>query len=136
MACLDTTFLIDLAGGGGKARCARAASKLRGLVGRGELLVTTRFNVAELYVGVHRSSDPDAEMRAVRALLAAIGILDFQDREAKLFGHVTAHLQRLGRPVGDMDVLIAVTALSAGHVLVSDNVAHFAGIPDLVIETY
>jgi hypothetical protein len=55
MACLDTSFLIDLAGGGGKLRCARAATKLRHLAARGESLTTTRFNVAELYVGVYRT---------------------------------------------------------------------------------
>ena len=136
VACLDTTFLIDLAGGGGKARCSRAVAKLRDLAAREETLTTTRFNVAELYVGVHRSNDPRAERRAVDALLAGIGILEFEDSVARLFGQVTAYLQKQGKPAGDMDVLIAVTALSAGHMLVSDNAAHFTAIPDLIVETY
>ena len=136
MACLDTTFLVDLAGGGGKARCARAATKLRALIARGDLLCTTRFNVAELHVGVYRSHDPEAETKAVEALLTGIAILEFGSREARVFGQLTAHLQKLGRPAGDMDVLIAATALTAGHVLVSDNASHFAGIPELVVETY
>jgi predicted nucleic acid-binding protein len=44
--------------------------------------------------------------------------------------------QELGRPAGDMDVLIAATALTAGQVLVSDNASHFADIPELLVETY
>lgn len=136
MACLDTTFLIDLAGGGGKVRCNRAATKLRALIARGDGIVTTRFNVAELFVGVYRSRNPEVETNTVEALLSGVGILEFGHREARLFGQLTAHLQKLGRPTGDMDVLIASTVLTAGHVLVTDNRSHFADIRELVVETY
>jgi tRNA(fMet)-specific endonuclease VapC len=136
MACLDTTVLIDLAGGGGRMRCSRAAAKLRDLVRRGESICTTRLSVAELYVGVYRADDPVREEEAVRALLAGMQLLEFGDPEARLFGEVTARLQKLGRPAGDMDVMIAVTALAAGQSLITDNETHFVEIPDLTVETY
>jgi predicted nucleic acid-binding protein len=136
MACLDTTFLIDLVGGGGKARCARAAAKLRELARRGETLFTTRLNVAELYVGVYRADDPEREEGAVRALLTGVQVLDFGDREARLFGQLTASLQMRGRPAGDMDVMIAATALTGRQLLVTDNPTHFTNIPDLNVESY
>lgn len=134
MACLDTTFLIDLAGGGGKRRKSMATAKLRDLVSRGETLVTTQFNVAELYVGVNRADDHESEERAVAAVLAGLRILGFDDRAARLFGRLTAHLQSIGRPAGDMDVLIAATALAAGQSLVTRNPTHFANVPELVVE--
>jgi len=110
--------------------------KLRELVDRGESLVTTRFNVAELYVGVCRSDHPDHEEKAVAAILEDIGVLEFDDRSARVFGLVTAHLQRIGRPAGDMDVLIAATALAAGEGLVTLNPSHFADIPGLTVEQH
>jgi predicted nucleic acid-binding protein len=63
-------------------------------------------------------------------------MLVFDDRAARLFAEMTAHLRRIGRPAGDMDVLMAATALAAGHCLVTQNPAHFADIPGVVVETY
>ena len=63
-------------------------------------------------------------------------LLDFGDPAARLFGQITAHLQAIGRPAGDMDVLVAATAMAAGHCLVTRNVSHFANIPALAAESY
>ena len=135
MACLDTTVLVDLVRPAGNWK-RRAVAKVRELVGRGEGLVTTRFNIAEMYVGVERSNEPDREEQALQAVTEPLGVLDFDDRAARLFGQITAHLQTIGKPAGDMDVLIAATSMASGHVLVTRNPAHFAGIPDLAVESY
>lgn len=136
MACLDTTFLIDLSRRGASRHRARARKKLRELVGRGEAMVTTRFNVAELYVGVFRSPDSAREDKAVRAVLGGVEILEFSDAVARIFGRITAHQQIVGQPAGDMDVLIAATALAANHSLVTRNPSHFGNVPGLSAESY
>ena len=87
-------------------------------------------------MGVERSDDPPWEERAIQAVVGDFGVLDFDDRAARLFGQITAHLQRIGKPAGDMDVLIAATAMAAGHCLVTRNQAHFKGIPELAVQTY
>ena len=136
MACLDTSFLIDLIRSGVPSRRRRATNKLRELVASGEWLTTTRFNVAELLVGVYGSDDPDREIRVVDAALQALTILEFGPDSALLFGRITALLRRKGKPVGDMDVLIATTAVVAGESLVTDNPAHFQNIPGLTVQVY
>ena len=136
MACLDTTFLIDLARSRSSPVGERARAKRRELADRGEACLTTRFNVAELYVGVWRAPDAGREERAVAAILDGMGILEFDDRAARLFGRITACLQRLGRPAGDMDVLVGATALAANDLLVTRNADHFADIIGLEVETY
>jgi len=85
MACLDTTMLIDLAGRSDRLR-KRALDKIKELVKRGENLVTTRFNVAELSIGIARSDNPRAEEAVVHSLLADLGILEFDDKAAWVFG--------------------------------------------------
>jgi len=135
MACLDTTILIDLAGRSDRLR-KRALEKLKELVKRGESLVTTRFNVAELYIGIARSDNPKAEEAAVHGLLADFGILEFDDRAAWIFGQITAYLQSAGKPAGDMDVLIAATAMATGHSIITRDIAHFADVPELKVEQY
>ncbi|HEX7551608.1 MAG TPA: type II toxin-antitoxin system VapC family toxin [Candidatus Methylomirabilis sp.] len=48
-----------------------------------------------------------------------------------MFARITALLQQQGKPAGDMDVLIAATALVAGESLVTANPTHFRNIPGL-----
>ena len=136
MACLDTSFLIDLIRSGASARRRRATDKLRELLSRGEYLTTSRFNVAELLVGVYRSDDPERELRSVDALLQNLAVLEFGPEAARLFARITALLQQQGKPAGDMDVLIASTALVAGESLVTANPTHFRNIPGLTVDTY
>ena len=136
MACLDTTFLIDLARRRG-GRKARARALLGDLVSANERLCTTRFTVAELYVGVFRATDAQREQVAVSAVLQDLEILEFAPDAAETFGRLTARLQQVGKPVGDMDVLIAATALAEGETrIVTRNVGHYADIPGITVITY
>jgi tRNA(fMet)-specific endonuclease VapC len=136
MACLDTSFLLDAAGRGGRQLRARAREKLTGLVEAGEVLTTTRFNVAELWVGVERTKDQPGELVKIETMLEPLTVLDFDDSSARVFGRIMAFLYAHGSPRGDMDVLIASVALVHGEHLVTRNVRHFAGIPELVVDTY
>ncbi len=136
MACLDTTFLIDLGRRGASSRRARARRKLARLVEEDERLATTRFNVAELYVGVFRVRDSVREEKAVRAVLDGLEILEFTEAAARIFGRITAQQQKVGRPGGDMDVLIAAVALTAKQAVVTRNPSHFRNIPGLAVESY
>lgn len=136
MACLDTTILIDLCRRPREPR-HRAEGKLRELVQRGESVCTTRFNVAELMVGVFRSDDPEAEAEVVTQVLSGLSVLEFGAEAAEVFGKLTAHLHRLGRPAGDMDVLIAATTLCAGETtVVTRNPDHFTDLPGCRVEMY
>lgn len=136
MACLDTTFLLDLHGKSGRRAAARAADLLRAISDREEQVVTTRFNVAELYVGLERSVRPEAESGMIEAIISTFEVLEFDDASARHFGRITARLQLMGRPAGDMDVLIAAVCIAGGHGLVTRNPRHFIDIEDLIVESY
>ena len=135
MACLDTTILIDLLGKKSQLK-ERAIAKVESLIGNGQSLATTRFNVAELYVGVSRSRNPQREEKSIHSLLSNFEILEFTDTGARIFGFTTGFLQTIGKPSGDMDVLIAATAMVHGRVLVTRNPRRFQHIPDLRLEDY
>ncbi len=136
MACLDTTILIDLLRSNPERRRS-ALAKIEELAGRGEAIVTTRLNLAEVYVGIELSRLRERdEARLLTVLLHLDAILEFSESSARSYGETKAHLRRIGRPAGDMDVLIAATALGTGHCLVTRNPAHFADIPHLRVEAY
>jgi tRNA(fMet)-specific endonuclease VapC len=114
----------------------RAARRIVELAVRSEILATSQVNAAELYLGVELARNRSRELDSVHRVLSGLEILPFDDRAAWLFARSTAHLRRIGRPAGDMDVLIAATALAYDHCLVTRNPAHFADIPHLRVETY
>mgnify|MGYP005806052455 CR=1 FL=1 len=62
--------------------------------------------------------------------------LQFDDSEAVEDGKIWAYLQRLGKPIGTMDMLIAGHARAEGLTLVTNNVREFERVPELRIENW
>jgi tRNA(fMet)-specific endonuclease VapC len=136
MPVLDTTVLVDLMRPRAAEAHRRALAFVNSARGDGKAISTTRINVAELLVGVELADDRLDELQRVQDVLEEIAILDLDQRAAQRFGYITARLQRLGRPVSDLDVLIASIALANGQSLVTRNARHFAEIPGLQLESY
>ncbi len=134
MAVLDTNILVDLMRKRPASSGRRTAEFVRRITASGDTLMTTRFNVAELYVGAELSAAPAAETGRIDAVLAAIRILEFDDMSARIYGRIEASLRRSGRPVGDFDALIAAVALRQGQTLVTRNPRHFLWIPGLTVQ--
>lgn len=72
----------------------------------------------------------------MRALLASITILPYEERDARATATLRAALQRRGRPIGAYDALIAGSALARGLVLVSSNEREFSRITGLALENW
>lgn len=52
-------------------------------------------------------------------------------RTLRRFASLRRGLRQRGRIIGDMDILIAATALERDLVLVTGNIKHFEQVPDL-----
>jgi tRNA(fMet)-specific endonuclease VapC len=136
MPVLDTTVLVDLMRPRASEAHRRAIVFVDSARSNGKVISTTRINVAELLVGVELADDRLEELQRVQDVLEELTILDLDQRAAQRFGYITARLQRLGRPAGDLDVLIASVALANGQSLVTRNTRHFTEIPGLQLESY
>jgi hypothetical protein len=58
-------------------------------------------------------------------------VVGFEESTARLFGQMVGQLERQGQVIGDMDALIASTALEQDEVLVARNTSHFQRVPSL-----
>jgi predicted nucleic acid-binding protein len=83
MACLDTTVLVDLIRPAHRKEHHRAAKLIREMLDQGETLSIARACEAELYVGVHLSTEPNLERERVEQLLSLFVILEFNTAAAK-----------------------------------------------------
>jgi tRNA(fMet)-specific endonuclease VapC len=99
------------------------------------VMATTLFNVAELWVGVERADDHAVEQQRVNAILDGLVVLPFDEMAARYFARITAYLLAQGKPMGDMDALIAAVALANGHLLVTSNPRHFSDNPGLALKS-
>ena len=94
-------------------------------------LAISVITYGEIYEGVYYGRDPAAAERGFRQFLRAVTVLPTTRTIMRRFARLRGDLRALGQLIGDMDLLIAATALAADLTLVTRNRRHFARIPDL-----
>lgn len=94
------------------------------------------ITIAELAHGAYKSNQVEQNLSALDQFLLPIEVVDFDQRASSTYGFVRAHLEKEGKIIGSMDLLIGAHALSLGVVLVTNNVIEFQRIPKLRIEDW
>lgn len=72
----------------------------------------------------------------IESFLTSITVLPFNSQEAEKAADIRSILKIAGSPIGAYDVLIAATALSHHHIVVTSNVREFQRVPNLQIENW
>lgn len=101
-------------------------------------LVLCSVVVGELIYGAERSGPAHRvnNLARVEQLRRQFVSLPFDDRAAREYGQLRAHLVSLGTPIGPNDSLIAAIALASGVTLVTHNTAEFSRVPGLPLEDW
>ena len=133
MIHLDTTFLVDL------LREARRgpgpATAFLETVEDQELAISVHA-LCELYAGAELSGDFSREQQAIQRICSSLSIRHSDERLAPIYGSILAILQRSGRNIATMDLLIAATALVDQAPLLTRNLDHFQRVPGLKVLRY
>jgi tRNA(fMet)-specific endonuclease VapC len=72
----------------------------------------------------------------IETFLNSITILTFGSKEAEQSAEIRSILKISGSPIGAYDVLIAATAITHNHIVVTSNVREFQRVPNLQIENW
>ena len=81
-----------------------------------------------------RGFQKNQSYRKLQDFLAAVAVeevLDFDRPAAELAGRIAGELERVGRPIGVADPMIAAFALTHGLELVTGNTSHFQRIQQI-----
>jgi tRNA(fMet)-specific endonuclease VapC len=98
----------------------------------GDSVALSAVTVSELEFGARKFSNYDAEINAVRKVLAPFEIHDFDHLACPPhYGRIRHELETSGVDIGSMDLLIAAHAFALGATLVSNNLAHFSRVAGL-----
>lgn len=92
--------------------------------------------VAELDYGAKVSQRSEDNLEKLHRLLEIIQVVPFDIECARIFGTIKSKLRSIGKPTGEVDALIAATAMAREATLVTSNKKHFENIEGLKIEVW
>jgi len=100
----------------------------------GEIGVSS-ITVSELAFGVAKTGSKRNSL-ALQKFLSPLEIVPFTAEAAFVAGSVRSELEKRGRPIGPMDVLIASHAKALGVTVVTNNTREFERVPGLKVENW
>ncbi len=94
------------------------------------------ITIAELEYGVAKSQFPEKNKIALIEFLSIFNILPFDDNDAVNFGIIKTELEKTGKIIGPMDLLLAAQAKTKKLILVNNNTKEFSRVKELKIENW
>lgn len=109
-----------------KGRSPAVEAKLMAIVP--SMVCISAVTRAELMYGLKRLPAGHRLQLAVRQFLKIVRVLSWDAEAADYYADIRHQLVSSGQPIGEMDMMIAAHSLSAGAVLVTNNVRHYGRI--------
>ncbi len=94
------------------------------------------ITVSELYYGVAKSSKPNENTIALEQFILPLTVINFTKEDSIFYGKLRAKLEKKGKLIGAMDMLIAAQALSRELILITNNVREFKNVEGLSVENW
>ena len=94
------------------------------------------ITLAELEYGAAKSAQPKQNREALEAFVSPLEVAPFDRHATEAYGKIRAALEKRGRPIGALDLLIAAHALSLGVRVVTNNEREFKRVPGLRVENW
>lgn len=91
---------------------------------------------AELMYGVFKSHHQQKNKIALKGFTMPLEILPFNENAATHYGEIRAELEKKGKLIGSLDMLIAAHAKSMDLILVTNNKKEFSRVSHLNIEDW
>jgi tRNA(fMet)-specific endonuclease VapC len=91
---------------------------------------------AELLFDVERKGRPPKLAALISRFLQKLPSLPWDDDCARIYAQARANVESKGKPIGNLDLLIAAHALAVDSVLITNNARHFKQITGLKVENW
>ena len=101
----------------------------------GEIGIST-ITVSELQYGVAKSTYRNENQHRLDEFLAPLEILAYNEIAARTYGDIRFQLEKHGKPIEPLDLLIAAHALSQNLIIVTNNDKEFKRIKNLEVENW
>ena len=95
----------------------------------------SNITASELAFGVAKSGS-SKNSAALEAFLLPLNVVDYDVSAAMIYGDIRATLEKQGKTIGPLDMLIAASALSRQLILVTNNEKEFRRVSKLKVENW
>ena len=95
----------------------------------------SEVTVAELKYGVQNSSFTEKNQSTINEFIADFAVI-LMYNSLNIYAQEKARLKRSGTIIPDFDILIGSTAINNDMVMVTNNVAHFNRLENIIIEDW
>ncbi len=130
MACLDTSFLIDLLRGNEEVYSLKEE-----LDKNEKILAIAAPTIMELWAGASLAKMPSKEKEKILLLINSFLILPLDEQSAKFAGEIEAELLQRGVTIETEDIMIAGIARANGEKIVTKD-AHYTRINGIKVLKY
>jgi len=128
MILLDTNIVVAFLNG--------SKSVLKRMRAEIDKIALSTLVVAELDYGAKVSEKSEENLEKLYRLVDVVQVIPFDIECAKIFGTIKSKLRSLGKPAGEVDALIAATAMAHEAILITANKKHFENIEGLRVEIW
>lgn len=135
MIHLDSSALIDLLRETSRERLGAAFDAFESM-DENQVLGVSVHVMCELRAGAELSRKPLKEHDALDQLFSSLAIAYPDARFAPTYARLLAAVERTGRPIAAMDLLIATAAIVDDAALLTRNVKDFSRVPGLRVLRY
>jgi len=94
------------------------------------------ITVSKLQYGASKSKNYKLNKQRIKEFLFPLEILSYDERAASVYGDIRVQLEKIGKLIGPLDMLIAAHALSQDLVLITNNEKEFKQVKDLKVENW
>ena len=92
--------------------------------------------LGELWSGVEGSVSRERNRHRLSVVLLRLVVWPYTNEGAEQFGRVFAELRRIGRPMQQIDIMVAAIAFALGNCTVVSKDTDLAAIPGLRVENW
>ena len=128
---LDTGIAQEFIG-----RNAKVVQRVDGARHAGNRIGICTSVLGELWSGVEGSISHDRNLHRLRLALSRLVVWPYTNEAAEQFGPVFAELRRIGRPMQQIDIMVAAIAFALGNCTVVSKDTDLAATPGLVVENW
>ena len=99
-------------------------------------LSLSSITVSELYYGAFKSQHIEKNLLALEHFFKPFNIVDYGFKASIEYGKIRAYLEKSGKVIGGLDMMIAAHARSEDMTLVTNNTKEFQRVENLIIDNW
>ena len=94
------------------------------------------ITAAEMEYGASKSENRERNRHALKRFLSSFKIINFDTKDAEIYGIIRADLERNGNIIGPYDMQLAAQALRWDYIFVTNNIREFQRVNKLKLENW